>query len=203
MEFSPEVQAILDRVKSGVDKPRSTPRPKSVKPVSRVGQGKGPRPNARKANWDFIKKLYVDENAKVSEIASRLGMSTSGVIHALKQMKVYEPGRDYSRRLEGVERHGNLKDKCHKGHDMADAYISRDAEGHVHRDCRQCVKDRRKAIRDSWTPEQWEEDRAKRRVIEARRRKKKRVRSPEQMEKRRAKDREAKKRKYWEDKNNG
>lgn len=67
------------------------------RPARGVGRSPGVR-GSRGLNWQEIKRLYLDEQLRVREIADRLGYSHQGVTNALKGMDVYDPGRDRGKR---------------------------------------------------------------------------------------------------------
>lgn len=130
--FSPEVQEILDRVRSGLPAPKKT---RSRKKSSPTGLKRGENPTvARPAQYDReeIKRLHA-EGLGVQAIADRLGAHRGTIGRALTALGITE------------RRYGRIaQDKCRNGHDMAvwGRPVTRGG-----RYCRKCKTDRERQAR--------------------------------------------------------
>lgn len=145
-QFSPEVQEILDRVKSGRPKPPPEPRqpkPKPPKPV-RKRTPKPPKPRAEKRpthDHERIRALF-EEGKRVGEIAIAVNAHRSTVRRALVKMGL---GVDASGKFNGPPR----SEKCRKGlHDMSvHGRPVKTKDGINGRYCRACKTERELRVR--------------------------------------------------------
>lgn len=124
MGFSPEVQEILDRVKSG--------QPKPPRAAAKAAGSKGPsRPPVPRPKHDYalMVELYEQGN-RVGEVARLTGAHRGTVCRALNKAGITPTDR-----TGGPVR----RDLCAKGlHSMDDAYELKNGG----RSCRHCKKER-------------------------------------------------------------
>lgn len=129
MTFSPEVQEILDRVRSGSKAPPGTRAPRRRQPTP-TGLKRGENLSAvRPAPYDRqeIKRLY-EEGSSAKEIADRLGAHRGTISRVLKDLGLTRRDPNY----------------CKNGHEMS--VYGRIAHGGG-RFCRKCKTDREREKR--------------------------------------------------------
>lgn len=111
MTFSPEVQEILDRVRSGAPAPKP-PRPKGAYTPHRPSRrGENLRGGERPPKYDYAELVRLwRETGSAVEAARRAGCSPDTITRALRALRPEGyTGRSGPRPL----------DECKRGHDMA------------------------------------------------------------------------------------